>query len=257
MLSFIGRQLRSLKNSLKALVYKPRRKRPVVNPVINLAPRYEGVAPRDRWDQIEYAFTSGGRHYFRFTSEVNIPFQRAIAARDILTEELWQITPVVLQGWAEGLISLVTDQKKPIEKRMFEIGIMANRLKEQLGISFSLTRQMKLATVLYFDETENPLDYQYNYNAEKLKQWTADNDISGFFLRLPDVVLMPSSTEFIKNFPTYLEAESKSQMDMLRHIIGSISQGNTDDDLMNSILSEMATLTELNNWSKSPSTNII
>jgi hypothetical protein len=51
-------------------------------------PRYNGVAPKDRYDQIEYAFTSGGVHYFKFSAEVNIPFQRAIAARDILTEEL-------------------------------------------------------------------------------------------------------------------------------------------------------------------------
>ena len=144
-------------------------------------PKYAGVAPKDRYDQIEYAFTSGGVKYFRFTSEVNIPFQRAIAAKEILTEELWQIDPKVLTGWVEGLIALLTDDKKKSDKKVIEAGIMAYRLKEQMDLSHSLIRQLKLATVLYFDEQENPLDYQYPYNKVKLEQWTKHNDIPDFF----------------------------------------------------------------------------
>ncbi len=131
--------------------------------------RYSGIAPKERWDQIEYAFTSGGRNYFRFSNEVNIPFQRAIAARDILTEELWQINPKMLIGWNEGLIKIITDDKRKPDKKLFEIGVLAHRLKEQLDLSHSLTRIMKLSTVVYFDEYENPLDYQYPYNQEKMK----------------------------------------------------------------------------------------
>jgi len=70
-------------------------------------PRYNGIAPKERHDQIEFAFTSGGINYFRFSADVNIPFQRAVAARDILTEELWQINPAVLQSWNEALIAMV------------------------------------------------------------------------------------------------------------------------------------------------------
>ena len=75
-------------------------------------PIYRGLAPKERWDQIEFAFTSGGINYFRFNSEVNIPFQRAVAARDIMTEELWQINPEQLKAWVAGLIQVLTDEKK-------------------------------------------------------------------------------------------------------------------------------------------------
>ncbi len=142
---------------------------PVINPETDNVqpesgkPKYRGVAPADRWDQIEFAFNSGGTNYFRFVSEVNVPFQRAVAARDIFTEELWQINPDFLRGWNNGLINLLMDKKKKDDKKLYEIGVMASRLKEQMDMSVSLLRQLKLATVVYFDEQENPLDYQYPY----------------------------------------------------------------------------------------------
>ena len=219
-------------------------------------PRYNGIAPKDRHDQIEFAFTSGGINYFRFSSDVNIPFQRAVAARDILTEELWQINPAVLQSWNEALIQLVINQKTPADKKLYEIGIMANRLKEQLSMSFSLTRTFKLASVMYFDETENPLDYQYPYNQQKMKHWMEHNDIPGFFLNLPESEFNPSLREFSQNFPTYLEAETKRMMNTISHIISAISTENLGEDLSKSIISEMETLTGLSAWSKNQSTNI-
>ena len=224
-------------------------------PAVPALPKYNGIAPKDRHDQIEFAFTSGGVKYFRFSAEVNIPFQRAIAARDILTEELWQVSPAVLQSWNEALIQLVMNQRTPADKKLYEIGIMANRLKEQLTMSFSLTRTIKLASVLYFDESENPLDYQFPYNQTKMKHWMAHNDIPGFFLNLPDSEFIPSLPELSKNFPTYLEAETKRTLNTISHITSHLSTGNLGEDLSKSITSEMETLSALNAWSKNRFTN--
>lgn len=228
-----------------------------MNPAIPGVPIYNGIAPKDRHDQIEFAFTSGGINYFRFSADVNIPFQRAIAARDILTEELWQITPAVLQAWNESLIQLVISQKVATDKKLYEIGILANRLKEQLSMSFSFTRTFKLASVLYFDENENPLDYQYPYNEKKMKHWMANNDVPGFFLSLPDSEYIPSLQELSKNSQTYLEAESKRMMNTINHITLLMSTGNFGGDLLKSLRSEMETQSALNAWSKNQFTNII
>lgn len=227
-----------------------------MTPAIPGVPKYNGNAPKERHDQIEYAFTSGGINYFRFSADVNIPFQRAIAARDIITEELWQITPSVLQAWNEALIQLVMTQKTPADKKLYEIGIMANRLKEQLSMSFSLTRTIKLASVMYFDEQENPLDYQYPYNEAKMKHWMQHNDVQGFFLSLPDSEFIPSLNELSKSFPTYLEAESKRMMNTINHITSHLSTGSLDADLLNNIISEKEMHKKLNSWSKNQFTNI-
>jgi hypothetical protein len=218
---------------------------------------YRGVAPKDRWDQIEYAFTSGGIKYFKFVSEVNVPFQRAVAARDIFTEELWQINPDYLRGWNNGLINLLMDKKKKDDKKLYEIGVMASRLKEQMEMSVSLLRQLKLATVVYFDEVENPLDYQYPYNKQKLEHWMKSNDVEGFFLNLPEYAYLPSLTEYSMNFPTYLQAETLQSLNNLKHIIGLQLSDSTDSDLLKSLESQVEMLTELNSWSKGQSMNTI
>jgi hypothetical protein len=219
-------------------------------------PVYKGVAPKERYDQIEFAFTSGGVDYFKFNTEVNIPFQRAIAAKEILTEELWQINPKVLTGWTESLIGVITDDKKKVDKKLFEVGVLAQRLKEQMELSHSLVRQLKLATVLYFDEQENPLDYQYPYNKAKLEHWSKYNDIPDFFLNLPEYALLPSGTELVQNFPNYLQAESKMLISQLKHIITSLPLDDSNRDLRKDLIGQMETLDVINLWSKDQSTSI-
>ena len=218
-------------------------------------PVYQGAAPKERWDQIEFVFESGGVNYFKFVSEVNIPFQRAVAARDILTEELWQINPDQLTAWNTGLIQVITDEKKKPDKKLFEIGVLAHRLKEQLDMSFSLTRQLKLASVVYFDEHENPLDYQYPYNHEKIKHWMANNDVPDFFLRLPEYASMPSGRELAENFPTYLQGETMARLKDLTHIITIMSMDNSDKDMMKRLQSQIDLLNDINLWSKDQFTN--
>jgi hypothetical protein len=218
---------------------------------------YRGVAPKDRWDQIEFAFTSGGVNYFKFVTEVNVPFQRAVAARDIFTEELWQINPDFLRGWNNGLINLLMDKKKKDDKKLYEVGVMASRLKEQMEMSVSLLRQLKLATVVYFDEQENPLDYQYPYNKAKLEHWMKSNDVEGFFLNLPEYAYLPSLTEYSTNFPTYLQAETLQSLNNLKHIIGLQLPDSTDSDLMSNLESQVEMLSSLNTWSKGQSMNTI
>lgn len=218
-------------------------------------PKYNGVAPKERHDQIEFAFTSGGVHYFKFTAEVNIPFQRAIAARDILTEELWQINPDFLRGWVESVLGVIVNGAIKPDKKVFEIGILTTRLKEQLDLGFSLVRQMKLASVVYFDEYENPLDYQHPYNQAKIKSWMANNDVPGFFLKLLDFQSLPSLKELEQNFPNFLQAESHQRFADLKHIISLMSSQKENEDLLKLLDSQMAMLSDINSWSKGQFTN--
>jgi hypothetical protein len=248
------------------------RRKPSVNPIVDIpdeqnkaiieaetpkTPKYNGAAPKERHDQIEYAFTSGGVHYFKFNTEVNIPFQRAIAARDILTEELWQINPDFLRGGVEGVLGLVVDGKVAADKKIFDIGIMATRLKEQLELSFSLVRQMKLATVVYFDEYENPLDYQYPYNQQKMKSWMANNDVPGFFLKMLDFQSVPSLKELEANFPNFLQAETVQKIADLKHTISLMSSRKENEDLLNLLNSQMEMLLDISSWSKDQYMNTI
>jgi hypothetical protein len=76
------------------------------------------------------------------------------------------------------------------------------------------------------------------------------NDVQGFFLNLPEYAYLPSLTEYSTNFPTYLQAETLQSLNNLKHIIGLQSLDSTDLDLMSSLESQVAILSELNSWSK-------
>ena len=220
-------------------------------------PKYAGLAPKDRHDQIEFAFQSGGINYFRFSTEVNIPFQRAVAARDILTEELWQINPDVLKAWAEGAIGVLTKPNTAADKKVYEVAILVNRLKEQMDLSYSLARQLKLATVIYFDEIENPLDYQYPYNKTKMEHWMKHNDVEGFFLKLPEYLLMPSIEELLPNFQTYLETEATQLINALTHITSVMPPDKANNDLRKSLLGQTGIYRSIRTWCQGRFTNTI
>jgi hypothetical protein len=143
------------------------------------------------------------------------------------------------------------------EKKIFEVGMLTTRLKEQLELSFSLTRQMKLASVLFFDEYENPLDYQHPYNQQKIKNWMANNDVPGFFLNLLDYQLMPSLKELEQNFPNFLQAETAQKLADLKHIISHISSGKGNEGLLSALDSQIQMLSDINSWSKGRYTNIM
>ena len=66
---------------------------------------------------------------------------------------------------------------------------------------------------------------------------------------------MPSGQELAKNFPIYLQAETMSRINDLKHIITILSMDNTDKDLMRDIQSQMETLNDINFWSKDLYTN--
>jgi hypothetical protein len=162
----------------------------------------------------------------------------------------------VLKGWTESLINVVTNAKLSNEKKLYEVGVLASRLKEQMELSFSLTRQLKLATVVYFDERENPLDYEYPYNKQKIEHWAKHNDVEGFFLNLPQYLYLPSGNELTRSFPTYLQAETLNLTNLLRHITTSLPSEDSNKDLRTALLGQMETLKSINSWSKGPHTSI-
>jgi len=150
--------------------------------ILPLPIKYNGNAPKEWADKIEYAFTSGSVHFFRFISEPYIPYTRANAALDIYEELEWGISPAFLQKHIQAVDSVLTDPKnKTKEQLLAKLAVLNSHLKERFGLATNLTLRMKLATVLYFDETEDITTYNYQYGVAKAKHWAESHDIPDFF----------------------------------------------------------------------------
>lgn len=141
-------------------------------------PTYNGPGPKDR---IQFAFSSGGKNYFCFSNDINIPYERMYAAIDIYRELDYGVNPTILKAHSEAIEVLLTNPKLKPEKKLLEVGVLNARLAERLELAISLQLSIKLATVKYFDENEDPFDYQHDYNLAKIEHWSKSLSIPAFF----------------------------------------------------------------------------
>jgi hypothetical protein len=65
-------------------------------------------------------------------------------------------------------------------------------LKERLNLALFPDHVYKLASVIFFDETESPYSYDYKYNNQKIEKWKASGGTLDFFMTTPLKDLIPS-----------------------------------------------------------------
>lgn len=79
----------------------------------------------------------------------------------------------------------------------------------------------KLASVVYFDANENPLEYDFEYNQKKIEFWKKNASITDFFFSKPIIELIP----FLKNVEINLQEYST--------VIGHIKEHQLKSTLLN------------------------
>lgn len=72
------------------------------------------------------------------------------------------------------------------------LALIHNNLKERVELVAMPDYIFKLASVMYFDETESPYNYDWKYNKAKIDAWRKDPDALLFFLKGPLRALIPS-----------------------------------------------------------------
>jgi hypothetical protein len=133
------------------------------------------------------------------------------AAKMIYRELDYQMNPTMLTQHWEAIESLLTDPKKKVEKKMLEIGVLNESMKQAQNLSIRLDTQIKLATVKYFDEYEDPFGYDHKYNLEKVKFWSSNNDISTFFFESASKSISATLGRVTREFPELFERNSSNE----------------------------------------------
>lgn len=135
------------------------------------------------------AFRHNGKVYYHFTDSFKVPAGRAICALAIYEELRMRCTAEYLQKHIRATEILLN----PIDKKikLTELALINNNLKERLNLAPFPDHIYKLASVIFFDETESPFSYDFNYNKKKIEEWKKDPEILGFFLTMQFNDLMP------------------------------------------------------------------
>ena len=122
-----------------------------------------GAAPT--WDvknkhQIVKAFKLDGVQYYQFKDINNTMSGRAFAALDFYNELDMKCNRDYLLQHTEAVDALLSDPKKINVGELYNLN---KQIKERLEFILVPDIVYKLASVVYFDESEAPYDYDYQY----------------------------------------------------------------------------------------------
>lgn len=188
---------------------------------------------------IEHVFTCGGTPYFRFTDAFSIPCERAMDAIHVYQEFKNHTDDEFLM--LHCLAKKKLYEANPI--KLFEIKKLDDQLEERLNMALPPPRLIEaLATVLYFDESENPYKYDRAHAEKKKKKWREET-ITGvdgitkaydFFLLQPLKDLIPSLELQESEIQNYLTITQMIDKEHLKTIFTSLSLKHQNHSLFKS-----------------------
>lgn len=176
--------------------------------------------------RIEYAFTSGGTKYYRFAEITNLPYERGLQALYIYNQIEMRCSRDFLKKYTETVEKVL--RGKDID--IYSLNQLNEVLKQRLEMPCDVDLLYQLASVAFFDKTENPAVYEQAYAEKKIAKWRKDKEVVAFFTQQPLRELMPFLANVGVDLTTYSELNAqlnRIHSDLL-HTLSSIrEQGNT------------------------------
>lgn len=172
---------------------------------------------RETGQVIEYAFTIGGVDYYQHTDEMNMPYRRALKALTFYKELDMKCDRLYLESHIKAMENLFAGKKIGFEE-MSKMKRLNDQLKERVQWVVVDDHVYKLASVRFFDSTENPNDYDFKYNEKKIALWKAHEPAKDFFLREPILRLVPflgSAQIDLESYSTVVEELKTAHLDYI------------------------------------------
>lgn len=167
------------------------------------------------------AFRHKGKTYYHFPDNNKTPTGRAICAIAIYEELRMRCSADYLQSHVKATEMLLNPE--PGKKiQLTELARINNNLKERLNLAPYPDHIYKLASVVFFDETESPFSYDFNYNKKKIAKWKKDPELLDFFLTMQFQDLMPFSSlskERVQNYFRVAEMIDQKHLQTIRDIL--------------------------------------
>lgn len=151
---------------------------------------------------IKYAFTSGGGKYYQHDDIFNTPYERGLEAIHAYEELTMKCDVAYLKEHNEAVHEILNGTKITM-KEWNRLNQINDQLRQRLEWVVLPDHAYRLASVVFFDKSENPLKYELGYAQKKIEHWKQNDDIESFFLQKPVQTLIPFLRGFEGNFTTY------------------------------------------------------
>lgn len=195
-----------MKNSRKSPKRAAKRKpvKPVL-PEFNI--HHPDIAPH-----VEVAFECGGVSYYRFKEgEFKIPVGRHKFVEAYLHQAEMRMDLDTLNRYLDEI------DKSLDAGKLSKVAIASYAIRSRAKMGFEPETIERLASVVYFDATEDLSDYKPDYGTTKIEFWKK-KDFMGFFLTRPiDELygLRGISEESLKNYIQQIEVSKKIIEDLM------------------------------------------
>lgn len=153
------------------------------------------------------AFDHGGVKYLMFDNAFEVPTGRMFAALAIYTEMEMRTDREYLEAHTRAMEKLLNPADRKIN--ISYISQLNINLKERLELMPLPEFIYKLASVIFFDDTESKYSYDFDYNKKKIARWKKDPEILDFFLSRLGEELIPSLKSAGKNSNMYMGVAEK------------------------------------------------
>lgn len=168
--------------------------------------------------KIDLAFELNGVKYYCFDDAFNVPYERALTALTYYEEFRMRCTRDFLKLHVKATDEALNKGK------LTNAAILNNQLKERLDFILEPDLLYKLASVIYFDENESPLTYDFKYNDSKIKIFKENKDLNAFFLQSHIQQLVPFLKDVDLNLELYSKVVSEATELHLENILSNISE---------------------------------
>lgn len=165
---------------------------------------------------IKPAFKSGNIWYYEFDDVFNLPYQRGLQAIHAYEELRMKCDRDYLLQHTELIDDLLS--KSITLDEISRIKAANNQLKERLNWIVIPDQAYKLASIVFFDANEDPVNYDYKYAQEKIERWKQNEDVSSFFLQQRVSKLMPFLKGYDGNFLHYSKLVEEANRNHLKNL---------------------------------------
>lgn len=136
---------------------------------------------------VEEAFVKGGTRFYRFKSETMLPYGRYQLIQSFLLEYDIRMTYKLFKDFIAAIEGQMDGSRGNINiGKAFEL---IQKMKARAELAFSSEQAYRLASVIYFDDTEDLHSYDMEHNNKKIALWREAGDLSFFYMTPLDELL--------------------------------------------------------------------
>lgn len=197
----------------------------------------------------EVTFEGDETKYFEFVDENSIPCHRMYAAMQYYNELKCRVDRDYLLAHNQALKDCINGKSETNKGAVdiVQISKLITQMDERLELILEPESILKYASVMFFDESENPYDYDMKYNQTvKIKRWE-DLGLSSFFLSMPMKRLFPSLELSETDLDIYLKVQKEVNLIHLQDIFTTLSKDNltkSSSNIVESLKQRIAQLTK-------------